>query len=95
MKYYEKVHDKIILRDYLALDRTKLANERTLLAYIRLFIAVLAAGFGFIEFINQSLFILLGWIFVIFSPFILIIGFYRFITLTRNLYTIDIDSLDK
>ncbi|GAP67936.1 hypothetical protein BA6E_101382 [Bacteroidales bacterium 6E] len=27
--------EQIILRDYLALERTRLANERTLLSYIR------------------------------------------------------------
>lgn len=36
--------DKLIIRDYLALDRTKLANSRTLLAYIRTAAAVFAAG---------------------------------------------------
>ena len=30
-----KPDEKVILRDYLAIERTRLANERTLLSYIR------------------------------------------------------------
>ena len=42
---YDDVNkDEMITRDYLALDRTELANSRTLLAYIRTAIAVFAAG---------------------------------------------------
>ncbi len=36
-----------LLRNSLALDRTRLANERTLLAYVRTALAVLATGLGF------------------------------------------------
>lgn len=36
--------DKMILRDFLAADRTLLANERTLLAYIRTGISLIAVG---------------------------------------------------
>lgn len=39
----------MIMRDYLAYDRTILANERTLLAYIRTTIAFLAAGVTIIK----------------------------------------------
>jgi putative membrane protein len=42
---YNVTPDKLILRDYLAAERTHLANERTLLAYLRsaliLFIAAI------------------------------------------------------
>ncbi len=46
--YAELVED-MILRDYLAIDRTKLANERTLLAFIRTFIGLLASGLGMVK----------------------------------------------
>ncbi|WP_299517905.1 DUF202 domain-containing protein, partial [uncultured Flavobacterium sp.] len=36
--------DEIILRDYLAMERTKLANERTLLSYIRSSLYLLLGG---------------------------------------------------
>ena len=41
--------ETIILRDYLALERTRLANERTLLTYIRFSIYLLLAGVAFLQ----------------------------------------------
>ncbi|MEQ8477465.1 DUF202 domain-containing protein [Fulvivirga sp.] len=41
--------EKIILRDFLALERTTLANERTLFAYIRTSLYITLAGFAFME----------------------------------------------
>ncbi len=39
-------NEKLILRDHLALERTKLANERTLFSYIRTSLYLLTAGIG-------------------------------------------------
>jgi putative membrane protein len=50
-----RLRDKIILRDYLALERTRLANERTLFSYIRTSLYLIIAGVAFLqlkEFIN-------------------------------------------
>ena len=41
--------DEIVLRDYLALERTKLANERTLLAYLRTSLYMLLGGIALFE----------------------------------------------
>lgn len=41
--------ENIILRDHLALERTKLANERTLLAYPRTSLYLLLAGIAFLQ----------------------------------------------
>ncbi|MDX9846120.1 MAG: DUF202 domain-containing protein [Tenuifilaceae bacterium] len=41
--------EEIILRDYLALERTKLANERTLLAYSRTSVYMLLGGIAFLQ----------------------------------------------
>ena len=43
---YNHNKEDMILRDFLATDRTILANERTLLAYLRTFISFFAAGIG-------------------------------------------------
>jgi putative membrane protein len=43
------IKEDIILRDFLALERTKLANERTFFAYIRTSIYLLLAGIAFIQ----------------------------------------------
>ncbi len=41
--------EEIILRDYLALVRTRLANERTLLTYIRFALYLILAGLAFLQ----------------------------------------------
>ena len=48
-KYQFKNKEKIILRDYLALERTRLANERTFFAYIRTSLYLILAGFAFLQ----------------------------------------------
>lgn len=76
---------QLILRDWLAIDRTKLANERTFLAYFRSFIVIVSSGIAifkieFLEEIEQ-----LGWIFVITGPVLLLIGIMRFFYVKRHI----------
>ena len=51
-------------QEKLALSRTKMANERTLLAHIRTCLEALALGFVIIKFISYPLGTILGIIFV-------------------------------
>lgn len=44
----------LILRDELAVDRTLLANERTLMTYLRLGVGLLIAGVSIIQFSTQD-----------------------------------------
>lgn len=46
--------DKMILRDFLAMDRTTLANERTLLAYGRTSLMIVATGITLIKLFNDT-----------------------------------------
>jgi putative membrane protein len=64
----------MILRDYLAMDRTVLANQRTILAYFRTFIGLIAAGIGIIKLTDETVLIIIGWIFVLLSPAVLAVG---------------------
>ena len=41
--------EDLILRDYLAIERTRLANVRTLFAYIRTSLYLLTAGIGILQ----------------------------------------------
>ncbi len=65
--------------DEMALIRTKLANERTFLAYLRTFIGSFAAGTGFIKFTGDLFFVRVGFVLTAISPVILIFGLIRFI----------------
>ena len=77
--------DKLILRDKLAIDRTRLSNERTFLAYFRTFIVILSSGMAILklevlEEINN-----LGYFFLIISPIILLIGLIRFFHVRKHI----------
>ncbi|MDP5241242.1 DUF202 domain-containing protein [Uliginosibacterium sp. 31-16] len=52
--------DELILRDELAIDRTLLANENTLLAYLRSALTLVIAGITFIHFFSESWLLWLG-----------------------------------
>lgn len=81
---YNHNKEDMILRDFLATDRTILANERTLLAYLRTFISFFAAGIGFIKFVDNTLVVFLGYILAVFSIIVLIFGFKRYIKTKRR-----------
>ncbi|NBS14914.1 MAG: DUF202 domain-containing protein, partial [Verrucomicrobia bacterium] len=52
----------LILRDELAIDRTVLANERTLLSYIRLAITLIIAGISIVHFAMEKWFETIGFL---------------------------------
>ena len=60
------MNDKeLILRDHLALERTRLANERTLFAYIRTSLYLLTAGIGILQIQSISRLDGLAWVCVV------------------------------
>ena len=77
--------ENIILRDYLALERTKLANERTLFAYLRTSLYLILAGIAFIQLKDFDSIKWLGYLSLIFSVILLIIGILRYYHLNRKL----------
>jgi putative membrane protein len=75
---------QLILRDHLALDRTRLANERTLLAYLRTALMLLVAGATAVKFVaeNPSV-VITGWIFVVLGVFVGTLGTWRFLAMRK------------
>jgi putative membrane protein len=82
-KYNNK--NDIILRDFLALERTTLANERTLFAYLRAGIYMVIAGFAFLELQDFIDLVWLSYILFIISFFLFVFGFVRFFILKNKL----------
>lgn len=80
-----KPDDKVILRDYLAIERTRLANERTLLSYIRSSLYLLLGSIAFFQLKELPNYEYLAVIALIFSGLFFVIGVYRFLTLKRSL----------
>lgn len=77
--------EQVILRDYLAIERTRLANERTLLSYIRSSIYLLLGGLGFLQIKDFENIKYLGYLSLAFSLIFLWIGIYRFMLLKKSL----------
>nr|WP_236649575.1 DUF202 domain-containing protein [Rhodopirellula sp. SM50] len=70
----------------LALVRTDLANERTLLAYGRSALMLVATGVSLVEFLDVSFrFVLLGWGLIAAGAIVGVIGMYRFASLKQRL----------
>ena len=80
------------LRDYLALDRTKLANQRTFLGYIRTFISLLASGVGFIRFVDIDIAQYVGIILCFVSPIFFIVGTYKYLSMRKEIAALEKNS---
>ncbi|GAL66535.1 DUF202 domain-containing protein [Jejuia pallidilutea] len=80
-----KPDDKVILRDYLAIERTRLANERTLLSYIRSSLYLLLGSIAFFQLKDVPNFQYLAFAALLFSVIFFLIGIYRFTVLKRSL----------
>jgi putative membrane protein len=77
--------NELITRDWLAIERTKLANERTFLAYFRTFIVILGTGITILKIEFFSDLKLFGWILMLISPAILIIGVARLFRVKKTI----------
>jgi len=75
----------VILRDYLAIERTRLANERTLLSYIRSSLYLLLGGIAFFQLKEFPNFQYLAILSIVFSIIFFVIGVYRFTLLKKSL----------
>ncbi|MGO3183330.1 MAG: DUF202 domain-containing protein [Aequorivita sp.] len=72
--------------EILALERTKLANERTLLSYIRSSLYLLIGGIGILQLKDFDNIHWLGYIALVVCVIFLTVGIFRYVLLTRRLY---------
>lgn len=84
-KVYNFSQEEMILRDFLAADRTLLANERTLLAYIRTSIGLLAIAISLIKLFDDTFTYIIGIIFIVLSVVPLVVGISRYRKVNRKL----------
>ncbi|MBN1767881.1 MAG: DUF202 domain-containing protein [Prolixibacteraceae bacterium] len=80
-----KNKEAIVLRDYLALERTKLANERTLLAYTRTSLYMILGGIAFLQLKDFNSISWLGYMTIILSIVFILIGIFRYIQIKKRL----------
>lgn len=78
--------NELILRDHLALERTRLANERTLLAYIRTAFMLIVAGATALKvFADTPGVLTASWAFIALGVFVGAFGTWRFVTVRRGI----------
>ncbi len=68
----------VVLREHLAIERTKMSNERTLLSYIRTGLYFMVAGSTLGYVVDSPFWDLMGWPLMIAGVFIGILGGIRF-----------------
>lgn len=78
----------MILRDFLALDRTILANKRTFLAYVRTAIGLFASGIGMVKLVSGGVINILGFVFIAAALPVLINGAIEYIKMQKTLRVI-------
>lgn len=76
---------EIILRDYLALERTRLANDRTLFSYIRTALYLVLAGLAFMQMDDFNAIKWSAPIFFLLSLVILIIGVVKYFIMKKKI----------
>ncbi len=79
-----------VFQEKLAEVRTKQANERTLLAYMRTALTLVVAGLTFVRFFDNRIIELIGWIFIPFGIVTLVLGVMRYHSIKKHLKAHDI-----
>lgn len=95
MPYSKFTPKEMILRDWLAKDRTVLANERTLLAYIRTALMLSVSGGTLIKFFAMNIpALIIGYCLVVIGILVGLWGLVRFAVMKRTLDQICEESSD-
>jgi putative membrane protein len=77
--------EEIILRDFLALERTRLANERTYFAYIRTSLYLILAGIAFLEFDSFHSIVEIAYLLFFLSFLLFTFGSVRYFRLNKKI----------
>lgn len=89
--------DRLILRDHLALERTRLANERTFMAYIRSALYLVIGGLALVQLEGHGDLAWVGFTALGLSVVFALVGLVRFYTLRRQLdsYYLPLEGEDE
>ncbi|MDC9723841.1 MAG: DUF202 domain-containing protein [Urechidicola sp.] len=77
--------NELKLSDILAIERTRLANTRTFLAYFRSSVFFLATGLSIIKINFFDDVSYLGWGFIVIAPLLFLLGLYRRIAVSKSI----------
>ncbi|OGK12685.1 hypothetical protein A3C98_05330 [Candidatus Roizmanbacteria bacterium RIFCSPHIGHO2_02_FULL_37_15] len=76
------IKQELLLRDYLASERTMMSVDRTFLAYIRTSLTLFIAGISFIKFFDSYIIQVLGWLLIPVAIFTFVLGVHRSMEMT-------------
>src|SRR5579864_4607417 len=85
---YQKFREhELILRDQLAIDRTKLSNDRTLMAFARTALTLFIAGVTALHFLvgEDIWWRTLAWVFTLGGPIVFLLGVKRYGAMLRDI----------
>lgn len=85
----------MILRDYLAIDRTLLANETSFMSYVRTSLTLIAAGATLIKFFDSEYMQALGWGFVAVGGWLSVHGYNRYRQVDAIMHKVKGDEADN
>lgn len=77
--------DEKLIREHLALERTKLANERTLLSYTQAALYFLLGGLALVQLKEYVELRYVGYLALVFSVLFLTVGIWRFFVLRKKM----------
>ncbi len=77
---------KLIIRDWLAIERTKLANERTFLSYFRTAFVLFGTGLSILKIDYFSKVRYVGVVLLVVSLMVLIFGIIRLVQVRKEIY---------
>ncbi|MDT0689168.1 DUF202 domain-containing protein [Salegentibacter sp. F188] len=80
-----RIIDEKLIREHLALERTKLANERTVLSYIRASLYLLIGGLALLQIKEYDHVKWLGYLSLFICVLFITVGIWRYIALNRKL----------
>ena len=81
-KEEQLITKELLLRDYLASERTMMSVDRTFLSYIRTALTLFIAGISFIKFFNTFAMQAIGWALIPIALFTFILGVHRSMEMT-------------
>ncbi len=89
--YQKFIEKELPLGDQLAAARSILANERTYLSYQRTALTLAVAGFSFIKFFDDLIFIIIGWSFLPAAVITFMLGTIRYTRMRDLILNLEIE----
>ena len=92
---YMQDHKNMILRDYLAIDRTILTNETAFMSYVRTSLTLIAAGATLVKFFSNEYMQALGWMFIATGGWFVFYGYRRYRQVDQLMHKVKGDYINQ